>query len=210
MQELVSPWEGQPGQGQELGQSRAGFPPGRSTLGWDAWNRHSGIWDLHPFPASKCSTKASQLCFPLCHWYQCALENILAMSMSWSGQVHRQVVTLIQGFLEGTWTSICEELNPGVLGGQLQTSCPLTPWKVFLGQAGKAGSVLGSWVLPGKLGANDTRTRVWSAGTRREPDAIQTAGNLGKTEPLCDEKRLMSCGLVSHLQSPWLRSNLQP
>lgn len=175
----------------------------------------SGIWDFHPFSMSKSSTKASQLCFPLCHWYQCALESIPAMGMSWSGQDDRTCGSQASGdinpeFLEDAQTCICEGLNPGVMGGQLDCSCPLTPWKVFLGQAGKAGSVLGSWVLPGKLSANDTRTRVWSAGTQHEPDAIQIAGKLGKTEPLCNGKRLMSCGLVSHLQPPRLSSNFQP
>lgn len=138
---------------QDRGRSwgRAGLE--HTGVGCMNWAVQSGIWDFHPFSVSKCSTKSSQLCFPLCHWYQCALENIFAMGMSWSGQVphvHRQTVTLIHGFLEDAWTSICEGLSSGVLGGQLRTSCPLTPWKVFLGQAGKAGSVLGSWVLPGR------------------------------------------------------------
>lgn len=55
---------------------------------------------------------------------------------------------------------------------------------MFLRQAEKAGSVLGSWVQPGKLGANDTRPHMWSAGTWREPGACQIAGKRGKTEPL--------------------------
>jgi len=57
-------------------------------------------------------------------------------------------------------------------------------WKAFPGQGDKAGSVLGSWLQPGKLGADNTGPRVWSAGTRQEPGARQVAGETGRTEPL--------------------------
>lgn len=108
-QELVSLWEWQPGQGQELG--RTGLCSHLAGAQWCGMHGLSSTeWDLGfpPFFVYKFCTKASQLCSPLCHWYQCALENILAMGMSWSGQVlqvHRQVVALIQGFLEDVWAS---------------------------------------------------------------------------------------------------------
>lgn len=55
---------------------------------------------------------------------------------------------------------------------------------MFLRQAEKVGSVLGSWLQPSKLGANDTRPRMRSAGTWREPGARQIAGRTGKMELL--------------------------
>lgn len=66
------------GDGQsEDGETRAGLGciPTRQERGGTGWSERavqSRTWDFHPFSASKHATKASRLCFQLCHRCQCA------------------------------------------------------------------------------------------------------------------------------------------